>query len=51
MNEEYKTSNIDVFYRLIERMKADDIDIYDVDEFKPILNKCKFWIFSQQRRR
>jgi hypothetical protein len=42
MNEEYKASNIDVFNRLIERMKADDIDIYDVDEFKPILNRCKF---------
>ena len=41
MNEEYKASNIDVFNRLIERMKADDIDIYDVDEFKPILNRCK----------
>ena len=42
MNEEYKASNIDVFNRLIERMRADDIDIYDVDEFKPILNRCKF---------
>ena len=42
MTEEYKALNADTFNRLIERMKADDNDIYDVDEFKPILNRCKF---------
>ena len=42
MNDEYKALTADTFNKLIERMKADDITIYDVDEFKPILNRCKF---------